>query len=166
MEAVVEFHAFTDDSNRYIIKEFAVVSKSFQCQVIFAPPYKRKVLSHKAQRRARWLESKFHKISWEEGEIAYDLETVRDLCKPFSKLYTKGFEKAKFLLEFHPNVEEISFEPDDCDNNSVCVLPQHGKDNVARCAFRSALQYYRGMNKENVQKTYAHFVGDLCQRRI
>lgn len=148
MEAVVEFHAFTDNFNRYIVKEFAIVSKASQCQVIFEPPFDRSLLDGKAQRNVRWLEKNLHKISWEEGGLSYDLETINILCKPFVKLYTKGAEKAAFLRKFHPNVEEIMFKPHSCEYNSSCVLQQHSNDYTAKCAFRSAQIYFNNLHKD------------------
>lgn len=153
MEAVVEFHAFTDNFNRFIVKEFAIVSKSTQCQIIFDPPFDRSLLSNKVQKTVRWLESNFHKITWEEGGLQYDLKVIYHLCKPFAKLYTKGLEKAKFLRKLHPNVEEIDFNSISCNNNcTVCVLPQHCSGSGARCAFRSAHMYFHCLDKEVMQQ--------------
>lgn len=152
MEAVVEFHAFTEDNNKYVVKEFAVVSRSFQCQVIFEPPFDRSLFSDKGLRRVRWLEKYYHNILWEDGDTPYDLETIRHLCKQFSNIYTKGFEKENFLRRFHWNVEEISFAPANCKNVSLCLLPQHGVNSGARCALHSAQQYFQSINKGGQSK--------------
>lgn len=145
MEAVVEFHGFKDNHNRFVIKELAVVGPKFQSQVIFSAPYGQSVLNEKARKSARWLEQHFHMIKWSEGGIAYDERLVRNLLKPFSIVYTKGLEKSVFLKEFHCNVVEIT-ENLECKDCFVhCILPKH-KDDAAKCALRSAVGYYEALH--------------------
>lgn len=142
MTAVVEFHAFTDNKNQFIIKELAIVGDSFQTQIVFRSPYCKCVLNQKQQRTARWLSRHFHGIKWEEGSIDYNEDIIRTLCKPFNKIYSKGLEKVRFLNEFHDNVFEL---PEEGTSSTVvvhnCLLPQHKSDKF-KCALRSAQKEY------------------------
>lgn len=141
MTAVVEFQAFTDNDNRFIIKEFAVVSDSFQTQIVFKSPYCKCTLNQKQQRTACWLSRYLHGIKWEDGTIEYNDDIIRTLCKPFNTIYSKGLEKVKFLNEFHSNVFEL---PEGSPSTVVvynCLLPQHNNDKF-KCALRSAQTEY------------------------
>jgi len=146
MEAVVEFHGFKDNENRFVVKEFAIVGDFYQCQIVFASPYSKFRLNSKMQRTARWLSHNFHRIDWDDGVIPYDEQLIRTLCSIFPVIYTKGLEKANFLRQFHTDVREIdctiSCNDNDCDIS--CVLPQHNDVN-SKCALRSALVYKRGL---------------------
>lgn len=141
--AVVEFHGFKDNSNRFVVKELAVVGKHFQAHLVFKSPYEESLLNSKMLRTARWLTRHFHFMKWDTQQgIPYDEELIRALCSPFSALYTKGGEKVKFLSEFHFNVHEIK-EP--CTQSFVpkvtCLLAQHNEYR-GKCALRSAKVLY------------------------
>lgn len=128
MEAIVEFHGFKDNDNTFIVKELAIVGKSYRTQIVFKPPYDFNFLNNKMKRTARWLSRHFHHIKWEEGDIVYSEELIQYLCKPFAVLHTKGLEKANFLRKFHSNVKEID-ERLNVNNIecTACILPQHNK---------------------------------------
>ncbi|KAG8241699.1 hypothetical protein J6590_081433 [Homalodisca vitripennis] len=64
--AVVEFDAFKDNDNRFIVKEFVIISHLFRAHMVFKPPYDKGKLNSKMARTARWLERHFHNIKWEE----------------------------------------------------------------------------------------------------
>ena len=154
MEAVVEFHGFKDNENRFVIKELAVVSDLFQWQLVFAPPYSKCRLNSKMQRTARWLTRHFHRIDWDDGVIPYNEHLIRTLCKTFPVIYTKGLEKATFLKQFHPDVREIDCTTS-CNDNGCdigCVLPQHSDVN-SKCALRNALLYKSSLDLKNSVST-------------
>lgn len=144
LSAIVEFHGFKDNQNRFIIKEFAIVSKHFHTHLVFDAPFNESFLNNKMLRSARWLTRHFHFIKWDTQGIPYDEELIRTLCQPFATLYTKGSEKAKFLKEFHVNVEAIeeSYTNSSSSNLQItCLLPQHNSG--GKCALRSAKTFYR-----------------------
>lgn len=143
--AVVEFHAFTDNTNRYIIKEFVLVHNGFQCQLIFDPPYSFNSLNYKMQRTARWLTCRCHHVKWDEKGVPYDESLIKFLCKPFPVIYTKGLEKTKFLREFHTDVRDIAQYCVTAPSEPVvvnCMLTRHKHDLNSKCALRSALHYH------------------------
>ncbi len=48
--AVVDFHGFKDNQNRFVLKEFAIVGKYFQTQLVFEAPYSEFFLNRKTLR--------------------------------------------------------------------------------------------------------------------
>lgn len=138
--AIVEFHGFKDNQNRFVIKEFAIVSKYFHTHLIFDAPFNESCLNNKMLRTARWLTRHFHFIKWGAQGIPYDEKLIRALCSPFTTLYTKGSEKVKFLNEFHSNVIDI-IERNTPDVKVTCILPQH--NNGGKCALRNATAFYK-----------------------
>lgn len=141
--AVVEFHGFKDNSNRFVVKELAVVSRYFQTQLIFDAPYSEKFLSAKMLRTARWVSRHLHFLKWDAPGVPYDEELIRALCSPFTVIYTKGSEKVKFLREFHPNVQDIQESYARPSGMQVpCILPQHNGYYSGKCALLSAQHFY------------------------
>ncbi len=152
MKAVVHFQAFSDNDNRFIVKELAIVGDNFLTQIVFDAPYDFFKLNPKMQRSARWLSRHYHKIKWTEGSgVPYNEDLIRILCKPFSTIYTKGVEKANFLRQFHPDVREVK-KHCQCVKHDLyigvksktvkCFLKCHSTTD-AMCAVQAAYKYYR-----------------------
>ena len=148
MEAVVEFHGFKDNNNKFILKEFCIVGRSYRTQIVFRPPYSFNFLNSKMKRTARWLTRHFHHIKWDDGEIEYSEELIRSLCKPFEVIHTKGLEKAQFLREFHHNVKEINIENSSDSKEFIdCIIHK----NIENCALMSAKYYARKLFPSGVE---------------
>lgn len=171
-KAVVEFHGFRDNNNLFIVKELAIVGDSFQTQVLFKPPYDQSVLNAKMQTNNRWLSRHVHGIRWEEGDVPYDEEIIRNLCKPFTVIYTKGLEKVKFLQNLHPEVRDLNTKTTQTSDpelqkiynilrtispptpttppvNSQCLVRKHNSDTIQRkCALRSAISGYKSLTQQ------------------
>lgn len=151
MKAVVEFQVFTDNNNRFIVKEFAIFSDNFTTQIVFDAPYDFSCLDHKMQRSARWLSGHHHKIKWSQGGVPYNEGIIKTMCKPFSIIYTKGMEKVNFLKQFHSDVREVKRHCQ-CVKHDLfmgvkshrvkCVLRCHTSSD-AMCAVQAAYKYYR-----------------------
>lgn len=145
MKAVVEFQGFKDNNNRFIVKELAITGDSFQCHLLFKPPYNFEKLNSKMRRTARWLTRHYHCIRWEDGTLPYDENLIRTLCMPFNIIYTKGNEKADFLQMFHSNVRDVSvISIEKC--NVRCMHPLHGSTHD-KCALRRACMIYDYINQ-------------------
>lgn len=141
--AIVEFHGFKDNENRFVVKEFVVESKYFRTQLIFDAPYSEELLSSKMRRTVFWLTNRFHFMRWQDRGIPYDENLIRALCSPFKVLYTKGSEKVNFLKKFHNDVRDIEEAYTRSSGLKVtCILPQHN-DNRGKCALHSAKSFYR-----------------------
>lgn len=142
MEAVVEFQSFKDNDNRYVIKELAIVSKHFRCQLIFAPPYSKTFLDEKQRRNANWLAKHYHHIDWSESGLPYDENLLKSLCQPFGIIYTKGYDKVNFLSQFHPCVKDIIDSADLTADGNRCLLHRHNS-NFVNCAMRNAERHFK-----------------------
>ena len=94
------------------------------------------------QRTARWLTRHYHHLKWNKGDVIYDEELIRSLCKPFKVIYTKGLEKAEFLRQFHCNVEIIDETIHFDVNTKVDCIYHHV--NSENCALKSA-QFYANL---------------------
>ena len=147
MIGVVEFHGFKDNNNKFILKEFVVLSKSFNTQIIFKSPYSHTLLNNKSLKALHWLRCHFHKIGWEDGDVTFSKPFLKCLLAQFSTVYTRGLEKAEYLKEFHSNVVDLIDAPNvplDYECSYVCILKQHNCTDI--CALRSALYYYNYRN--------------------
>ncbi|KAG8289615.1 hypothetical protein J6590_100821 [Homalodisca vitripennis] len=156
---IVGFVKNRGDSLGVLFKELAIVGNSFQCQIIFKPPFPREQLSAKNRTTAHWLEDNYHKISWEEGDYPYRANVLRTLCKPFAVIYTRGLEKAEFLRKFHGDVRELddivceeAGNPCSCKTTHrfACSLPQHTstEDPNVKCAMIAAKCRFEILNKQ------------------
>jgi hypothetical protein len=148
MEAVVEFHGFKDNDNRFVVKELAIVGKYLTTHLMFSAPYSSYFLNAKMYKTARWLTNNFHFLNWDDEGVPYDEGLIRVLCSQFSVLYTKGYEKVQFLKQFHGNVQGIE---ESCkpflgfQMDFPCIVPQHNGCS-GNCAMRSARWFYNSLN--------------------
>lgn len=99
MTCVCEFQAFYNNDNEFVIKELVVIDigKRGYTHLHFLPPFERTKLNSIKRRTASWLENHFHGLQWDEGNVKYNLNTIRSVLTRFSTIYTKGAEKQKFL---------------------------------------------------------------------
>lgn len=151
MAAVIEFQGFYGNDDKFIIKELAIVSDSFQTQILFKSPYCRSTLDNKQQRTARWLIRHLHGIKWSVGSVEYNESLIRLLCSNFNTIYTKGYDKVRFFKQFHPNVYELpstkSHSPTNDDDVITCLLPQHNNNNRFKCALKNAHFEYKILHR-------------------
>ena len=143
--SVVEFHAYYDNWDTFVVKELAIVSDNYRTHLVFKPPYDRSLLGAKAQRTARWLKRHMHRIDWDEGGVNYNRYLIQALCSPFDVVYTRGLDKVRFLSMFHGNVMELPCEKYQLyEEDAQCPLPQH-QDVSVPCALHSALRGYKSL---------------------
>jgi hypothetical protein len=140
MTAIVEFHGFKDNNNRFILKELAIVSENFQCQIIFKTPFGFNRLNEKMRRTAQWVTRHVHHIKWNADGIDFNKKMLRELVKPYKVIYTKGLEKVEYLKQFHNDVREIDWDKTD-PGQVNCLLSQHRGNEDVKCALYSAKSY-------------------------
>lgn len=101
MDIVVDFQAFRNNFNQYIIKECAVVDVdgSFVENWLVAPPYNFYNLSKAKRKESVWLTLNYHGLKWDDGGLCYSsfLDELRTLCKDAQNIFVKGKEKADYL---------------------------------------------------------------------
>ena len=97
---IAEFEAFRGDKNEYVIKEFVAVDITTGRFVIvlFAPPYERARLHLKFQKINDWLETHYHRIRWNDGNVLYKnmVRIVANIFSDYPVVYTKGFETVSY----------------------------------------------------------------------
>lgn len=154
---VVDFHAFRDNDGEYIVKELVLTDGDggFYTQVFFKPPYDKSLLDQRHRQQVEWLETHFHRIKWEYGDVAYSEETMKTLCSYFATIYVKGGEKVRFLQKFHPNVRPIPDSApkvilhDDKVNCPVHVVTSTTTYSGVRCALNTAIFYMEWLKKQS-----------------
>lgn len=147
---VVEFQAFYDNANSFIIKELAAVNLS-DCTFIhlhLLPPYSKANLNRAKLRSVRWLEHNYHGLKWEGGNVSYSVDSLRKLLNSFNCIYTKGLQKCNFLKELTapdsstkifnltyteiiPNLSSVS--------QTLCPIEMEHCNGCKRCALKNAV---------------------------
>lgn len=98
---IVDFQAFKDRKNCYILKELAVISVESGeiAHCIIKPPYSSDLLSDKCRRQVDYVVSHHHGISWEDGYMKYvdAIRLIRDMTRSATKILIKGSERAKLI---------------------------------------------------------------------
>lgn len=140
----IDLQGFKSTSNRFIVKELAIVfNKNEYINFFVKPPFDFECLSIKRQREANWLTKNHHHINWNYGSVTY-----QSVCKflktntRHSIVYTKGEEKKKWLEEMiHRtifNIEDIgciSFKKIE-NKYPECIYCNYHSHGV--CALRNA----------------------------
>ncbi len=115
---IIDFQAFKDGRNKFIMKELAIISCSANKIVhcIIKPPYGFSSLFSKRKNQVMWLKKNFHGLDWNDGYItpgaamALFQETVKDA----DRLLVKGSERCKFIQNLFPTKVVIDLDDLDC----------------------------------------------------
>lgn len=144
-KCVIEFQAFRNNDNKFIIKELVVfdLTTGIVSYFIFKPPFPLSSLLSKQYRTNKWLTSFFHHISWEEGLVDYkDLESIMiHYCRQFKTIYTSGDEKIKFIQKFTscPVICCNMVKYNDFNDRASCCSVKHEKHLISKnCALYKA----------------------------
>ena len=94
--AFVDFQGFKDNSNRFILKEFALITKNIKFHDIIKSPAI--TLDERHQKQTKWLTENYHGIDWNSGNI--NLSELRRTIRPLLNnkiVYLKGEEKIEWF---------------------------------------------------------------------
>lgn len=139
---IVDFQAFKDDSNNFILKEIVIVSVDSHIftHCIAKPPFHLNELSSKKQREVCWLTEKYHGINWKEGYIKLEdvIQLLQDLTQNASLILSKGLERKKLLEKVTRNptldLDEILCPPakrlPDADSYYMCAFSKHSANDI------------------------------------
>src|SRR5436190_12693072 len=154
---VIEFQAFKDNNDKFIVKELAIVDlySHILYHFLFKPPFSFNSLNSKARRTNRWITNYFNHIFWLDGFVSYNkLDSIMyRFCSKFKTIYTNGEEKRRWIQMFTTNIVEnhpISKEfpaPKDVD----CLAVSGEKHAKSNCATKNAyrLSEFISYKKEN-----------------
>lgn len=158
----IDLQGFKDNSNRFIVKEFALLTNNLKFHDIIKSPAI--ILDEKHEKQAKWLTENYHGLNWCCGNIS--LSELRNIIQPIllnKTVYLKGQEKVKWLqyiLGFNKKnnttakVNIISLETNNClislhkgDTNHqkkyhVCKNHRSNKNEknpICHCAMKNVL---------------------------
>lgn len=143
---VIEFQAFRDNEDKYIVKEMVILDlfTNVVYYFLFKPPYSLKKLNNKSTRTNKWLTNYFHHITWKEGFTLYqDLENVMyHFCNQFKKIYTTGHEKSKWIKQY-TTAEVVNWKLNKRIEGKLSLFCDGVKDNRHRFSNCALLKAFR-----------------------
>ncbi|KAK5643130.1 hypothetical protein RI129_006975 [Pyrocoelia pectoralis] len=113
--AFVDLQGFRGDDNKFIPKEFAVVTDDGNLAVfLFKPPTSYSTLSHDAKKTVNYLETRHHGLRWSSGYVPFqDFEReATKVLKSYNKIYVKGIEKCQVLGFLNKPI--VNLEDNEC----------------------------------------------------
>jgi hypothetical protein len=148
-KCVIEFQAFRNNHDKFIIKEltFLDVSTNVVNYFLFKPPFPFKKFNSKSYRTNTWLTKYLHHIEWEEGFTHYkELDSIMyHYCQQYDEIYTTGDEKAKWIRMYSTSdVINITLSKDFAtDLNGLCIGVKCSQHKTANCALSRAYRVCR-----------------------
>lgn len=153
----VDMQGFKSNSNKFIVKEFAALTKNIQFHDIIKSPCPLIYLDANHQKQINWLTRNYHGLEWNHGFINIS-ELRRTIIPIFDNktVYIKGVEKKQWLqqiLGYDSHIcEIINLETFGCavqlnKNNQDIYRNFHAcknhkasnHQNNCHCAFRNVL---------------------------
>lgn len=113
MDIIVDFQAFKDNCNKFIVKECAVTSPDYPFfqHWIIASPYDIYTLTSHRRKEAIWLQLNYHGIKWSDGGIKYSafIKELQKVCSNGTRVFGKGSEKCNWLKDIL-NINIVNLE--------------------------------------------------------
>lgn len=126
-EYVVDFQAFKDKYNKFILKEIAIISIHVNqiVHLMVLPPYPFKALPPSKQREADWLTKHMHSISWNSGYVSHELAVslLRAVITRAHTLFIKGSERKSYLQRLMPLKKVIDLDTLNCPKADAILRP-------------------------------------------
>lgn len=138
-------------NEKFVAKEVAVLRNGAELtHHIFRPPMSWDLLTRAEKSRACWLTSNHHQLKWNDGHVNYGSmkRLIRDaVCRESSpdsaiRIYVKGHEKKKWLIEILGNVADdrdvaVSVETIDADYEDINRLETLNASRAFRCGYHA-----------------------------
>ena len=151
MDLILDFQGFKDNSNHFIIKELAIVTKdgrSIQHWTVKSP-FSYLELDQNRQKSCFWNTKYHHGLTWDMGDITiHDLHhLLTDILKD-CYVFVKGKEKADYLQEHFPDCYVIELTDFPSLKNLMepkiqCFYHRNSKFTCALNNVFRLLKYYR-----------------------
>jgi len=133
---IVDFQAFRDDCNSFVLKEVAITSLNSEkiTHCIVKSPFHLEELSTKRKREAHWLVQNYHGISWNEGNVSAEqmIQLLVSTTQDANQILIKGVERAKFLRKL---IGKPVFDLDEIKCPGVRYLTE--QKSYFSCTFRN-----------------------------
>ena len=144
-ECVIEFQAFRDNKDRYIVKELVILDTDtgISNYFLFKPPFNLNSCNAKSLRTNKWLTKYFHHITWDEGFTDYkEFDNIMYYyCQQFGKIYTSGSEKVKQIHMYTTSTVidyKVPKNNDHFNFSGICFGVKSDKHKVNNCALLKA----------------------------
>ena len=150
--AIVDFQAFYNNKNDYIVKELAVLNcKNGETilHIFFKAPFPFEFLTEKYRRTNNYCSYNLHGIFWTYGNEPYcNLQKMMDKCLiGYNSIICKGVEKCRFLEKYTQlhvlEYDEISTRPLGNENDIF-----HCKSHIGKSALSKAKQIFNSISTE------------------
>lgn len=117
--AIADLQGFLKPSGRFIVKEFAFLTKNIKFNDFIESPYNFESLSLGTKRSSSWITKNHHGIEWNKGYI--NIHELRRTIHPILRnktIYVKGDLKIVWLKEImrDPSLNVINIEDIGCDS--------------------------------------------------
>lgn len=142
--AFVDVQGFKDNSNRFILKEIAVLTSNSSFHDVIRSPFSIEHLNEKRRRQTEWITNNYHGIKWSDGTMS--MTELRKIIKPMLHhkiIFVKGAEKVqwlRFILE--DKKKRIMIVNLDCvrfiENKYENICKKHLNENMC-CALQNVL---------------------------
>lgn len=140
----VEFQAFINNQNKFIIKElvFLDISTNVVNYFLFKAPFPFRKLNIKSSRTNTWLMNNLHYIGWNEGFTQYkELDNImHHYCQQYDEIYTSGHEKSKWIQSYGTsNVTNVTLDKSTAKQfNGLCIGVKSQQHKMGSCALSRA----------------------------
>lgn len=131
---IIEFQAFKNNHEEFIVKELAVGDLSgWVKRFLFKPPFAEADLHPRIQTSNRWCSRNLHGFQWEDGDLPYsNLSGILfNVSQTYKCIATKGHNKIKFLSNI---LKREVFDLDEIMKFRIYLLPP----THVRCGHRGA----------------------------
>lgn len=132
--AFVDMQGFKDNSNRFVLKEIAVVTSNASFHDVIKSPFAFRHLNKKRTREAKWLTKNHHGIHWNAGTMS--MTQLRTIIRPMlhrKVIYVKGIEKVQWI-RFILNYDNNNNGNDDNESKSINIVNLDSIDALAAAA--------------------------------
>lgn len=141
----VDFQGFKDNLNRFIVKEFALLTKNLKFHDTIKSP--NIILDEKHKREAKWLIENYHGLKWSCGHIS--LSKLCNIIRPIlldRTVYLKGEEKVNWLQYILGFNKKSTFKVNIINLDTInCPISLHKED------IYSQNKYHACKNHENIK---------------
>lgn len=143
--AIVDLQGFKNNSNKFIVKEIAILTKNIKFHDIIKPPSPISELDYTHQKQVKWLTRNYHGIEWNDGFTTFrELQSTIEHILNGKIIYVKGAEKIIWLRRILGN-KRNTFEIVDLESKN-CSISLHKKNKSSThmkfhiCSKHKALQ--------------------------
>lgn len=115
----VDLQGFKNSNNKFIVKEFAIVTKEWSQVFLVKPPYPYSSLTPEEKKQTKWIERN-RGIFWSEGFIdSRECTRVIHLYLANKNVVVKGQEKIKWVKEICEICNVVDIGDKGCPNLST-----------------------------------------------